>query len=309
MKTSALALAAVFSLSAAVTAREWLSLNGRKLEADFIATDGTNVTLKRSSDGQSFTLPLAGISENDRNWVKQQAAGKPSAGPAKPLEGPFARLVTGEWELSEHGGMEFALYGGKDLNTSEKIPLVLSLHGKTSNNENGKQVSGWMKTFAKPENYTERPCFILAPMSTQPAAGDGVGWRNEQVVQVLKIVKALIKTLPVDPKRIYITGHSMGGHGTWHIMAAEPKLFAAAAAVACTCEPEDPGRLMHKPFRQFHAVDDQTAEVELSRDLAKKMKSNKEFKYTELPEGGHGVVGKVFADSETHKWLFEQRLK
>src|SRR6187402_2051025 len=182
-------LAALFSLSVAAFAREWLALDGRKLQADFIATDGTNVTLKRASDGQTFTLPLAKISENDRNWVNQQAAKKPGIGPAKPLDGPFAKLITGEWELSEYGGMQFALYGGKDINTSEKIPLVLSLHGKTNNNENGKQVSGWMKSFAKPENYAARSCFILAPMSTQPAAGNGVGWRDEQVGQVIKIVK------------------------------------------------------------------------------------------------------------------------
>jgi hypothetical protein len=219
MKTS-VTLAVSFSLSVAAFAREWLALDGRKLQADFIATDGTNVTLKRASDGQTFTLPLAKISENDRNWVSQQAAKKPSAGLAKPLEGPFARLITGEWELSEYAGMQFALYGGKDLNSSEKLPLVVSLHGKTQNNENGKQVGGWMKSFAKPENYAARPCFILAPMSTQPAAGNGVGWRDEQVDQVHKIVKALLKDLPIDPNRVYITGHSMGGtgHGTsWRV--------------------------------------------------------------------------------------------
>ena len=308
MKTSVLLPAVVFCAVITASAREWLSLDGRKLDADFVSSDGTNVTLKRTNDSQVFTIPLARISEADRNWIKQQTPAKPPPGAAKPTEGPFAKLLTGQWELSENEGLKFAFYGGKDLNTTEKIPLVLTLHGRSKNDENGKQVGGWMKSFAKPENYSAHPCFILAPMSAQPAASEGMGWNGKEVDQVIKLIKMMEKSLPIDSKRIYICGHSMGGWGVCHVMGKDPRLFAAGIPVA-GCSTGDAPQLMRKPVWMFHAADDATVPVSTSRDFAKLMKLSKPFKFTELPAGGHGVVGKVFEDPETHKWLFDQRLK
>ena len=296
------------SIAAFASAREWVALDGTRVLADFVSAAGDQVTLKRTGDGVTFTYPLSRLSEADRAWVKQQQLAKPAAGAAKPIGGPFAKLITGQWELSEEDGLKFALYGGTNLNPAEKYPLVLSLHGKSKNEENGKQVGGWMKSFAKPENYSERPCFIVAPLSAQPAAGEGMGWTGKQTEQVLKLVKALEKSLPVDGKRIYITGHSMGGWGVCHVMGRDPRLFAAAIPVA-GCSSGDAPQMMRKPVWMFHAADDATVPVATSRDFAKLMKLSKPFKFTELPTGGHGVVGKVFDDPETHKWLFEQRQK
>ena len=121
-------------------------------------------------------------------------------------------------------------------------------------------------------------------------------------------VKALVKDLPVDPKRIYIIGHSMGGFGTCHIMGSEPRLFAAAIPVAGV-SPSDAAELSRKPMWMFHAADDDLVPVAGAREFAEVMKQDKQFRYTESPTGGHGVVGKVFDDPETHKWLFEQHLK
>lgn len=313
-------------------ARQFTSSDGKTLEADFVTATADQVTLKRTSDGQVFTLPKARFSADDQKWINEQripAAGAPGekpgappakpgtapgaapakpGAPAKPIEGPFAALITGDWALSEQGGLKFAFYGGKDLSASEKYPLILTLHGRSKNAENGKQVGGWMKSFTKPENYTERPCFILAPMSAQPDAGEGRGWNGKETESVLKLVHAMIKALPIDPKRIYIAGHSMGGYGSMHIMGHEPRLFAAGIAVAGTSS-EDVGALQRKPFWLFHATDDVTSSPQQSRDLAKMMKNSKPFKFTEPPTGGHGVVKEVFDNPETHKWLFEQREK
>jgi prolyl oligopeptidase family protein len=332
-KCRSLFLRLIFCLSLAAPcapAREWTSADGKKLEADFISSTPDQVTLKRTSDGQVFTLPQSRFSADDQKWISQQRPavpgapgdslkpaipptvappGKPGAPPSKPIEGPFAALITGDWALSEQGGLKFALYGGKDLSAAEKYPLVLVLHGRSKNEENGKQVGGWMKSFTKPENYSERPCFIVAPMSAQPDAGEGRGYNGKELESVLKLVHALSKGLPVDPKRIYICGHSMGGYGTLHVMAHEPRLFAAGIPVAGTSNGDDAAALQRKPVWLFNATDDKLAPVAEARNFAKLMKNSKPFKFTEPPTGGHGVVAQVFEDPETHKWLFEQRLK
>jgi hypothetical protein len=294
-------------------ARTWTSGDGRKLEADFISSIGGTVTLKRAGDGQTFTLPLFKLSAADQEWIKTAAASgaKPGATPTpatpaptaphKAIEGPYASLITGDWALSEHGDLPFALYAGKELSAALKYPLLLTLHGKSQNNENGKQVGGWMKSFAKPENYAARPCIILAPLCYQPFGGTGGGWSDKPGTQAIDLVKKLIKSLPIDEKRVYIMGHSMGGFGTTHLMNLEPRLFTAGIPVAgCTTE------AMRRPVWIFHAADDDVVNVRCSRDLAKALERSKVAKYTEFPTGGHGITPQVFNNPEVHTWLFSQ---
>jgi predicted esterase len=322
---SAVALAFV-ALPAA--AHEFTSTDGRKLDAEFVTATADQVTLKRAGDGQVFTLPKSRFSADDQKWINEQripvagapgelatppakpgaAPANPAAPAAKPIEGSYAALITGDWALSEQGGVKFAFYGGKNLSATEKYPFILVLHGRSKNTENGKQVGGWMKSFTKPDNYSVRPCFLLAPMSAQPDAGEGRGWNGKEMEEVLKLVKEMAKKLPVDPKRIYIAGHSMGGYGTMHLMGHEPRLFAAGIPVAGLSN-EDIGPLQRKPIWFFNATDDKLAKVEDAREFSKLMRNSKQFKFTEPPTGGHGVVGQVFDDPETQKWLFDQRLK
>jgi predicted peptidase len=293
-------------LTGVTHARLWTSNDGKTLEAEWVSTAQDQVTLRRP-DGQVFTLPLNRLSAADQSWVKQQAAA-PAVAEVKPIGRPFGNLITGSWALSEHDGLKFAVYGGKSFSAENKYPLVLALHGKSPNTENGKQVAGWMNSFSKKENEAARPCFVVAPLSAQPAAGEGRGWNGDEVEQVIKLVKALVKNLPVDPKRVYIVGHSMGGFGTCHVMASEPRLFAAAIPVSGVSQ-GDAGTLDRKPVWMFHAADDNVVPVAGARDFAEAMKKDKQFKYTESPTGGHGVVGPVFNNPETHQWLFAQQLK
>ena len=101
----------------------------------------------------------------------------------------------------------------------------------------------------------------------------------------------------------------MGGFGTCYLMSKELRLFSAGIPVAGSGGTDTAAALARKPLWLFHAADDATVPVAGARDFAKTLKNNKQFKYTEPPTGGHGVVGSVFEDPETHKWLFEQRLK
>ena len=286
-----------------VWAREWTSNDGKTLEAEFVSTEGDQVSLRRP-DGQVFTVPLTRLSEADQSWVVEEAS-KPA--PVKPIEGPFAKLVTESWELSELDGQKFAFYGSKTMSADKEYPLVLALHGRSPNNVNGKQVKKWMKDFNGAANTSGKPCFVLAPLSAQPAAGEGYGWNGNEVELVIDLIKAMKKSLPIDPKKIYIVGHSMGGYGACHIMGSEPRMFAAGIAVAGVSL-GDADALSRKPVWIIHAADDKTTPVKNSREFAEQMKRNKKFKYSEPATGGHGVANKVFKEPETYQWLFSQEL-
>ena len=306
MKTPLLTYLALVVTLLPVHARTWTSSDGKKLEADFVSATETHVTLKRSKDGKSFTLPLARLSAEDQTYIKEEATAKPSepSEPA-PIEGEFAELITGSWKLAEHGKLPYAFYGAKDLDGSKKYPLVVSLHGKSSNNENGKQI-GLARRFADKNNYSVRPCLILAPLCYQPHGGTGGGWSSDPGDETIDLIKDLVKKLPlVDPDRIYVIGYSMGGFGTWRFLKEESRLFAAGIPVAGYAS--GVGKLRSMPIWAFHGAKDNVVPVEGARNAADELKRSKKFKYTEFPEDGHGISGRVVADVKVHEWLFAQK--
>lgn len=308
MNTVARLIPLLAFLGVAASAREWTSTDGRKIQAEMVGMTGDQVTLKLAN-GQTAQVPLARLSMADQTFAKSQGT-KPAtaAGPAKAVAGPFAELITGDWALSTYKDLPFALYAAKDLNAAQPIPLVLALHGKSQNNENGKQVGGWMKSFAKEDNFKKNPCIVVAPMCYQPYGGSGGGWSDKPGVEAVALVKELMNSLPIDKERIYVVGHSMGGFGTCHLINTEPRLFAAGIAVAGCTGPETAGTFKRVPLWLFHAADDPTVEVKYSQALAEALRRDKECKYTEYPTGGHGIMGKVFDDAETHTWLFAKGL-
>ena len=290
---------ALFLIACSLHAREWTSSDGRKLQADFVSATATHVTLKIA--GKDTPVPLNRLSAADQAFVKEQAS-KPVA--AKPVEGPFAELITGDWALSKHKELPFALYASKDLDASKSYPLILALHGKSQNDENGKQVGGWMKSFLKEDRFKNNPCIIAAPLCYQPYGGTGGGWSDKPGEEALSLVKELLKSLPIDKARVYCVGYSMGGFGTCHLINSEPRLFAAGVAVAGCTGPDTAKTFKKVPLWLFHAADDNNVPVKYSRDLAEALKREADCKFTEYPDGGHGIVGKVFEEEEMHAWLF-----
>ncbi len=306
MNTRVLSFLLTLSLPLAAPGREWTSRDGRKLEADFVSAANGQVTLKRTADGRVFTLALSALSAEDQTFVQSQTT---APGAARPIEGPLAELITGDWALSEFEGLPFALYASKDLSANRTYPLVVTLHGRNQNNENGKQVSGWMRSFTRTERYEKNPCILVAPLGYQPYGGSGTAWSDKPGTQSLALIKHLLKNLPVDKNRVYCTGFSMGGFGTCHFIHTEPRLFAAGVAVAGCTGPQTAPSFKKTPVWLFHAVDDATVEVKYSRDLAEALSKNKDCKYTEYSSGGHGIAGTVFDTEEVHEWLFAQGVK
>ena len=292
----------LLALTSSMSGRTWTSSDGKTLEADFVSTDGNSVTLKRARDGKDFTIPLDRLSEEDQVFVREEAE-KPQAPTA--ISGEYADLVAGEWKLVEHKDLPYAFYGAKDLDGAEKYPLVVVLHGKSSNNENGKQ-TGLARTFINPENYAKHPCLVLSPLCYQPYGGSGSGWSDNPGELTLELIKDLVKKFEiVDADRIYVIGSSMGGFGTWHFLKEESRMFAAGIPICGYGF--DVGKLRSMPIWAFHGDKDDIVDVEGSRRCADELKRSKVFKYTEFAGAGHNINGKVLNDPKVHEWLFAQR--
>ena len=112
----------------------------------------------------------------------------------------------------------YAVLPPKDYDPKKKYALIFTLHGA------GVEASGLVDCFA-PKDWA----FVVAPTNRQTFGFDWQDWGRLDALEVLDLVK---KSYPLDTNRVYLTGHSMGGHGTWHIALAHSDLFAAAAPEA-----------------------------------------------------------------------------
>jgi len=298
----------LFLLTILLQARTWTSADGKTLEAEFLSSTETEVTLKRLSDNKQFTLPLSRLSEDDQKFISE----KKSAPPANEslaqttIEGPFAHLITGDWALDTHGDLPYAFYGGKELSGSQKYPLIVFLHGRSDKEENGHQKNHF-KSFIDKVDYDKNPYLVLAPLCYQPYGATGGGWDKAPGEDSLDFIKELAKKLPIiDPQRIYVVGYSMGGFGTWHFLKEEPRLFAAGVPIAGGAS--GVSKLRDKPIWAFHGAKDDSVPPDSARNCADELKRSEVFKYTEFPEADPGIINQVLRRDDLHTWLFEQRL-
>ena len=292
--------------------RSWTTADGsRTLTAEYVSSRDGKVTIRRATDRKTFTIELSTISKADREWVKAREAAEPKplglgGGASEEIEASdeFSKLLSGEWERTEGHGLKYRIYGERKMRRSKDggYPLLVYLHGKNGDVMTAEQP--WQANiFSSEDNYDDRPCFIIAPQNP-----DQMGWKDAKAEGVVNIVKQLIENLPIDPNRIYLTGYSMGGYGTFHILANEPELFAAGVPVAGGANPNTAASFKGVPVWVFHGAKDATVPVAQSQKIVEALKAEgAEVKYTEYPDGDHGIIDKAYADEEMHEWLFEQR--
>ena len=204
------------------------------------------------------------------------------------------------YEPQTFDGMPCRVMSPSEFDSTKKYPVIVSLHGaggKGTNNK--KQLKDWNKQLADPRRRKEFPCYVVAPQ----AAGL---WNADH----LKKIRALIRTLPaVDMDRIYILGHSMGGHGTYIFIQLAPDYFAAAAPSAGsglrrTEDFIDPAKIKDLPIWAFHGDKDGVCPIEKGQKVFDEMKGlGGNMKFTIWKGDNHGVSGKFIvgaANGTTH---------
>ena len=287
--------------------RTWTATDGRTLEAEFISANERNVTLRRKADGKRFTLSLDKISEEDRNWVTETLEDLDGPGEKEP-GGIFEDRLTEEWEKMEYESLKFRFYSEKKMSPKKRYPIMIFLHGKGSGGtDNEKQLNGIVRNFAAGKFHKKNPSFIFAPQCPD----DSKGWRGEYLDDVIGLLKTAIKDLPVDEDRIYITGISMGGFGTWSALAEAPELFAAAVPVCGGGNPATARTIKDIPIWTHHGVADPVVSVEFTRRMVEALKKEQgNIKYTEYDEASgikHDAWTPCYSNPKVYEWMYEQQ--
>lgn len=226
-----------------------------------------------------------------------------------PVEQNFLGLVYRDAE----GSMPYRLFVPKEEKAGVRYPLLVFLHGAGERGDDNVAQLTHAAWFAQPMVQNEYPCFVLAPQCPADAAwgswGKPADQPSRQLRQVLAIIRQVMKTEPIDPRRVYVTGVSMGGNGTWEMLRFHPELFAAAAPVCGWGVPEAAGGFAGKPVWAFHGADDPVVEPAGSRRMVEAIEAaGGKAKYTEYPTVKHNSWINAYHDPAFYQWLFGQEL-
>ena len=231
------------------------------------------------------------------------------------LENKFeARTHKSDWE------MPYRLFRP---GTTRKLPLVLYLHGSGGlGNDNLKQLGlgniFGTRVWLLPENQKRFPCYVVVPQTDRGWARYDLSQQAEGPAKVLpglgdgsrmalEVVDAVRRDFAIDERRIYVTGQSMGGAGTWNVITNRPQFFAAAIICCGSISTDDGTGSIDTPLWNFHGDSDQTVPVSVSRDrMAARRKAGGQPLYTEYAGVDHNVWEWVFTEPALVKWVFSQ---
>ena len=216
-----------------------------------------------------------------------------------PAAASAQQAKTFEKEITTLVKLEYLLSLPADYAKSKKTwPLMLFLHGA---GESGNDLMK-VKIHGPPKLVETKgpfPFILVSPQSP------GRGW-NPDVLNAL--VDSVIREYRVDKDRVYLTGLSMGGYGTWALAAAHPEKFAALAPICGGGNPADAAKLAKLPIWVFHGAKDPVVPLKRSEEMVEALKAaGGDPKFTVYPEAQHDSWTETYNNPEFYEWLLAQK--
>jgi predicted peptidase len=228
----------------------------------------------------------------------------------------FAEPEAKTFKASDGSEVLYRYSAPTNIERGKKYPLVLFLHGAGERgNDNKAQLKHGVNAIMKNADSLKQPIFLIAPQCPKD-----IWWTQAQTKAersskkpitvldaVLEVIEDTSKNQQIDPKRIYITGLSMGGFGTWAALAKDPKLFAAAIPICGGGDPKAAATYKRVPIQIFHG----SADTVVSPDNSQKMfdalqQAGSQAKLTIYPGVAHDSWTQTYANEEVIRWLLTQ---
>lgn len=228
-----------------------------------------------------------------------------------------------KYESENGNSLFYQIHMPDTLEEGKEYPLIVYMHGAGSKADDNLHIysrfADFLRNFENGE-YKNK-AILLAPGC--PKSGRWVPVRDwsqttldhtaaptAQMQAVMEILDVVTDNLPIDKKRLYLHGNSMGAHATWELLSLFPDRFAAAVPGCGAGDPKMACKKLNTAIWIFHGDADATVPYECSVIMSDALTAagHKNFKFTTFPGAGHGI-SKMIADTEgLMEWMFNQSL-
>jgi poly(3-hydroxybutyrate) depolymerase len=199
--------------------------------------------------------------------------------------------------------LPFRYFVPPGYDAAQAYPLILFLHGsgeRGSDNEAqlNNAANGAMQLVGDAQ-LALQPVFMVAPQC--PTDG---WWSGATLASAIGLVDQVAADFHIDPDRVYVTGLSMGGMGTWSAVTSQPARFAAAVPMSGNGSTGPVASVAAMPFWFFHAANDPTVGVAGSADLVGALRdAGANAVYTRYDSGGHAIWTVAYGHPSLFPWL------
>jgi len=196
----------------------------------------------------------------------------------------------------------YLLYLPKNLDpeAARKWPVILFLHGRGESRGPLKIVAKWgpPRMAARGDDL---PYLVISPQCPADSRWNA----DNQQKGLLDLLDHLGANYPVDQSRLYLTGLSMGGYGSWKLAVEHGKRFAAAAIICGAGNPADAGKLVDLPIWVFHGTEDRVVPYKNSAEMVEAIEKagGKKIRFTTFKGVGHNSWSAAYATPELYQWF------
>ncbi|MCK4958225.1 MAG: prolyl oligopeptidase family serine peptidase [Planctomycetes bacterium] len=230
--------------------------------------------------------------------LSQVAGASPNASKPKPKQQPRSFKKT----ITKTVAANYLLFLPENYDKNEqKWPLIMFLHGagERGNNLELLKIHGPPKIVEADNDF---PFIVVSPQCPKDS------WWPAEGELLINLLDSIIEKYDVDPDRVYLTGLSMGGYGTWHLGCTYPDRFAAIVPICGGGQKFLACNLRDVPVWAFHGAKDQIVPLEESQGIVDKLKKcGGDVKLTIYPEAGHDSWTETYDNPQLYKWLLSYR--
>lgn len=202
---------------------------------------------------------------------------------------------------------KYAVFVPHDYSADKTWPCIVFLHGAGERGDDGLKQS---QVGLGPAIRRREKTFPF--IAVFPQCSNGGRWLADSPdgTRAFAVLGEVEKSFRIDPDRVYLTGLSLGGMGTWSLGMKEPKRWAALVPVCGRGDPSQVDKVKDLPIWCFHGDADRAVSVDGSRTMVKALEDlGKKPRYTEYPGVGHNSWDAAYGTDELYTWLLEQRRK
>jgi predicted peptidase len=192
---------------------------------------------------------------------------------------------------------------GYDDDPARRWPLILFLHGMGERGDDLELV----KKHGLARLAGEQPALLSPFVVIAPQCPLGTYWAHE-LDALNALLDEALENLRIDPDRVYLTGLSMGGFGSWFLAMARPERFAAVVPICGGGDPNAACALKDVPVWAFHGAKDRIVRPMESRRMVRALKAcGGDVRLTIYPEADHDSWTETYANPELYEWFLQHK--